>query len=165
MCFVVISTVASCNDSNIIGSSEDPMWLLDWDRVIVGIRIDECQAHGLQPPAHLFSNLLHYANDPPGHAGLHCCPKQVSKVQPLLAVQYRSMSELECRSMSGEGYRSTEGLCCRSIGVSENLSTGLVLGSTVVDQNRVTRKCCCWSIGSALPYGSCVPNLRDLVRI
>ncbi|KAF3500269.1 hypothetical protein F2Q69_00041722 [Brassica cretica] len=37
------------------------------------------------------------------------------------------MSEMECRSMSGEGYRSTE--------------------------------------GSALPYGSCVPNLQDLVRI
>ncbi|KAF3484801.1 hypothetical protein F2Q69_00052249 [Brassica cretica] len=123
------------------------------------------QAQGLQPPEHLFYDLLHYADDPPGHAGLHCCPEQVSKAQPLLTVQYRSMSEMECRSMSGEGYRSTEGLCCRSIGVSVNLSTGLVSGSTVVEQYRATRSCCCRSIGSALPYGSCVPNLQDLVRI
>ncbi|KAF3604720.1 hypothetical protein F2Q69_00033516 [Brassica cretica] len=109
--------------------------------------------------------MLHYADDPPGHAGLHCCPEQVSKAQPLLAVQCRSMSEMECQSMSGEGYRSTEGLYCRSIRVSENLSTKLVSGSTVVEQNRATRKCCCRSIGSALPYRSCVPNLQDLVRI
>ncbi|KAF2571870.1 hypothetical protein F2Q70_00002807 [Brassica cretica] len=117
------------------------------------------------PPEHLFSDLLHYANDPPGHAGLQCCPEQVSKAQPCLAVKYQSMSEMECRSMSGEGYRSTEGLCCRSTGVSENRSTELVYGSTVVEQNRATRKCFCRSIGSALPYGSCVPNLQDLVRI
>ncbi|KAF3500022.1 hypothetical protein F2Q69_00042194 [Brassica cretica] len=123
------------------------------------------QAQGLQHPEHIFYDLLHYADDPPGHAGLHCCPEQVSKARPLLAVQYRSMSDMECRSMSGEGYRSTEGLCCLSIGVSENLSTGLVSGSTVVEQNRATRSCCCRSIGSALPYGSCVPDLQDLVRI
>ncbi|KAF3513007.1 hypothetical protein F2Q69_00006083 [Brassica cretica] len=123
------------------------------------------QAQGLQSPEHLYSDLLHYADDPPGHLGLHCCPEQVSKAQPCLAVQYRSMSEMECRSMSGEGYLSTEGLCCRSTGVSENWSTRLVSGSTVVEQNRATRKCCCRSIGSALPYGSCVPNLQDLVRM
>ncbi|KAF2582496.1 hypothetical protein F2Q68_00005054 [Brassica cretica] len=75
------------------------------------------------------------------------------------------MSEMECRSMSGEGYRSTEDLCCRSIGVSEKLSMGLVSGLTVVEQNRATRSCCCRSIGSTLPYGSCVPDLQDLVRI
>ncbi|KAF3508254.1 hypothetical protein F2Q69_00007528 [Brassica cretica] len=75
------------------------------------------------------------------------------------------MSDIECRSMSGEGYRSKEGLCCRSTGVSENRSTGLVFGSTVVKWNRATQKCCCRWIGSALPYGSCVPNLQDLVRI
>ncbi|KAF2603306.1 hypothetical protein F2Q70_00026220 [Brassica cretica] len=109
--------------------------------------------------------LLHYVDDPPGHAGLHCCPEQESKAQPCLAVQYRSMSEMESRSMSDKGYRSTEGLCCRSTWVSENWSTGLVSGSTVDEQNRATRKCCCRSIGSALPYGSCVPNLHDLVRI
>ncbi|KAF2533256.1 hypothetical protein F2Q70_00029904 [Brassica cretica] len=91
--------------------------------------------------------------------------EQVSKAQPLVAVQYRSMSEMECRSMSGEGYRSTEGVCCRSIGVSENRSTGLVSGSTVVEQTRATRSCCCRSIGSALPYGTCILNLQDLVRI
>ncbi|KAF3519907.1 hypothetical protein DY000_02060794 [Brassica cretica] len=120
------------------------------------------QAQGLQPPEHLFSDLLNYADDPPGHAGLHCCPEQVSKAQPCLTAQYRSMSEMECRSMSDEGCRSMEGLCCRSTGVSENRSTGLVSGSTVVEQNRATRKCCCRSIGSALPCGSCVPNLQDL---
>ncbi|KAF3545995.1 hypothetical protein DY000_02004287 [Brassica cretica] len=101
--------------------------------------------------------MLHYANDPPRHAGLHCCPEQVSKAQPCLAGQYRSMSEMECRSMSGER--------CRSTGVSENRSTGLVSVSTVVEQNRATRKCCCRSIRSALPCGSSVLNLQDLVRI
>ncbi|KAF3549904.1 hypothetical protein DY000_02007658 [Brassica cretica] len=130
--------------------------------VVVGFLL---QAQGLQPNDHLFSDLLHYADDPPGHAGLHCCPEQVSKAQPLLAVQYRSLSEMECRSMSGEGYRSTEGFFYRSMGRSENLSTGLVSGSTVVEHNRATRSCCCRSIGSALPYGSCVPDLQDLVRI
>ncbi|KAF3573379.1 hypothetical protein F2Q69_00058582 [Brassica cretica] len=118
-----------------------------------------------QPLEHLFSDLLHYADDPPGNAGLHCCHEQVSKAQPYLAVQYRSMSEMECRSISGEGYRSTEGLCCRSTGVSENRSTGLVSGSTVVEQNRATRKCCCRSTGSTLPYRSCIPNFQDQVRI
>ncbi|KAF3584962.1 hypothetical protein F2Q69_00030293 [Brassica cretica] len=91
------------------------------------------------PPEHLFSDMLYYADDPPGHAGLPCCPEQVSKAQPLLAVQYRSMSEIKCRSMSGEGYRRWK--------------------------NRAKRSCCCRSIGSALPYGSCVPNLQGLVRI
>ncbi|KAF3557948.1 hypothetical protein F2Q69_00012364 [Brassica cretica] len=101
------------------GTSVDRSWL---------VYVDRCSV----PPEHLFYDLLHYVDDPPGHAGLHCCPEQVSKAQPLLAVQYRSISEMECRSMSGEGYRSMECLCCRSIGMSENLSTGLVSGSTVV---------------------------------
>ena len=39
---VLGSTVASCNDSWIIDSSGDRLWCLDWDRVVVGIRIDEC---------------------------------------------------------------------------------------------------------------------------
>ncbi|KAF3548638.1 hypothetical protein DY000_02007478 [Brassica cretica] len=77
-----------------------------------------------KPPERLFSDLLHYADDPPGHAGLHCCPEQVSKAQPLLAVQYRSMSEMECRSTSGEGYRSMEVLCCRSTGGERELVDG-----------------------------------------
>ncbi|KAF3510753.1 hypothetical protein F2Q69_00006925 [Brassica cretica] len=119
----------------------------------------------LLPPEHIFSDLLDYADDPPGHASLHCCPEQVTKGQPLLAVQYLSMSEMECRSMSGKGYWLTEALCCRSIGVSENRLMGLVSGSTVVEHNRATQSCCCRSIGSALPYGSCVRNLQDLVRI
>ncbi|KAF2567021.1 hypothetical protein F2Q68_00024565 [Brassica cretica] len=45
-------------------------------------------SEALQPPEHLFSDLLHYADDPHGHAGLHCCPEQVSKAQPCLAAQY-----------------------------------------------------------------------------
>uniref|UniRef100_A0A0D3CFR9 Uncharacterized protein n=1 Tax=Brassica oleracea var. oleracea TaxID=109376 RepID=A0A0D3CFR9_BRAOL len=49
--------------------------------------------------------------------------------------------------------------------VSENRSTGLVSGLTVVEQNRATQKCCCRSIRSALLCGSNVPNLQDLVRI
>ncbi|KAF3564259.1 hypothetical protein DY000_02014836 [Brassica cretica] len=75
------------------------------------------------------------------------------------------MSGMECRSMSDERYRSTEGECCRSIVVSEYRSTGLVYGSTVVEQNRATHECCCRSMRSTLPCGSRVPNLQDLVRI
>ncbi|KAF3523388.1 hypothetical protein F2Q69_00047926 [Brassica cretica] len=41
------------------------------------------------------------SDDPPGHAGLHCCPEQVSKAQPCLAVQYRSMGDQE--SVDGTG--------------------------------------------------------------
>ncbi|KAF3604901.1 hypothetical protein DY000_02049306 [Brassica cretica] len=123
------------------------------------------QAQGLQPPEHLSSDLLHYADDPPGHAGLHCCLVQVSKAQPCLAAQYRSMSGMEYRSMSDEGCWSTEGECCRSTVVSEYRSTELVSGSTVVKQNRATHKWCCRSMRSALPCGSNVPNLQDLVRI
>ena len=39
---VLGSTVASCNDSWIIDSSGGRLGLLDWDRIVVGIRIDEC---------------------------------------------------------------------------------------------------------------------------
>ena len=39
---VLGSTLACCNDSLIIDSSGGRMWLLDWNRVVVGIRIDEC---------------------------------------------------------------------------------------------------------------------------
>ncbi|KAF3572165.1 hypothetical protein F2Q69_00059110 [Brassica cretica] len=48
------------------------------------------------------------------------------------------------------------GECCRS--------TELLSGSTVVEQNRA-HKCCCRSMRSALPCGSNIPNLQDLVRI
>ncbi|KAF2571526.1 hypothetical protein F2Q70_00002180 [Brassica cretica] len=56
---------------------------------------------GLQPPEHLSSDLLHYADDPPIHAGPHCYRVQVSKAQPCLAAQYRSTSGMECRSIQG----------------------------------------------------------------
>ncbi|KAF2576227.1 hypothetical protein F2Q70_00003797 [Brassica cretica] len=49
--------------------------------------------------------------------------------------------------------------------VSENRSTELVSGSTVVEQNQATQSCCCRSIKSVFSYGSCVPDLQDLVRI
>ncbi|KAF3512541.1 hypothetical protein F2Q69_00006550 [Brassica cretica] len=104
------------------------------------------EAQGLQPPEHLSSDLLHYADDPPGHAGLHCCLEQVSKAQPSLAAQYRSMSGIEYRSMSDEVCWSTEGECCLSTGVSEYRSTELASGSTAVEQNRATHKWCCRSM-------------------
>ncbi|KAL0704932.1 hypothetical protein Bca4012_071357 [Brassica carinata] len=75
------------------------------------------------------------------------------------------MSDEGCRSTEGECYRSTEGECYRSTVVSEYRSTGLMYGSTVVEKNRATQKCCCRSIRSALPCGSSIPNLQDLVRI
>ncbi|KAF3566602.1 hypothetical protein DY000_02014346 [Brassica cretica] len=135
----------------------------------VGV-VDRCsgvphQAQGLQPPEHLSFDLLHYADDPLGHAGLHCYLVQVSKEQPSLAAQQRSMSGMEYRSMSNERCWSTEGECCRSTVVREYQSTELVYGSTVVEQNRATHKCCCRSMRSALPCGWNVPNLQDLVRI
>ncbi|KAL0667688.1 hypothetical protein Bca4012_030392 [Brassica carinata] len=67
--------------------------------------------------------------------------------------------------MSDEGRWSTEGECCQSTVVSEYRSTELVSGSTVVEQNRATHKCCCWSMRSAVPFRWNVPNLQDLVRI
>ncbi|KAF2579579.1 hypothetical protein F2Q68_00004850 [Brassica cretica] len=84
--------------------------------------------------------------DPPSHAGLHCCLVQVSKAQPSLAAQYRSMSGIEYRSMSDEGCCLTEGECCLSTGVSEYWSTELASGSTAVEQNRATHKWCCRSM-------------------
>ncbi|KAF3550186.1 hypothetical protein DY000_02007280 [Brassica cretica] len=85
-------------------------------------------------------------DDPPSHAGLHCCLVQVSKAQPSLAAQYRSMSGIEYRSMSDEGCCLTEGECCLSTGVSEYWSTELASGSTAVEQNRATHKWCCRSM-------------------
>ncbi|KAF2538602.1 hypothetical protein F2Q68_00021141 [Brassica cretica] len=67
--------------------------------------------------------------------------------------------------MSAERCWSTEGESCWSTVVSEYRSTGLAFGSTVVEQNRATNKCYCRSMRSALPSGSNVPNLEDLVRI
>ncbi|KAF3496668.1 hypothetical protein DY000_02053611 [Brassica cretica] len=58
------------------------------------------EAGGLQPPDHLSSDLLHYADDPPGHAGFQSCPDLELVLQPCFAAQYRSMSEVECRLMS-----------------------------------------------------------------
>ncbi|KAF2588333.1 hypothetical protein F2Q70_00038446 [Brassica cretica] len=74
-------------------------------------------------------------NDTPGHTGLPYHHVQVSRPQPCLAAQYRSMFGLEFRSMSNERCRSTE-VCLRSTVVSECRSTKMVYGSTVVDENR-----------------------------
>ncbi|KAF2591912.1 hypothetical protein F2Q70_00038505 [Brassica cretica] len=53
------------------------------------------QTQGLEPPEHLSSDLLHYAYDLHGHAGLPSHHVQVSWSQPCLAVQYRSMFGLK----------------------------------------------------------------------
>ena len=49
-CLVLRSTVACCDVSWIINSSRGRLWLLDWNRVVVGMRIYERQAQlvGLQ---------------------------------------------------------------------------------------------------------------------
>ncbi|KAF3550198.1 hypothetical protein DY000_02006778 [Brassica cretica] len=93
------------------------------------------QTQGLQPPEHLSSDLLHYADDLPGHAGLLSHLVQVSKSQPCLEAQCRSMSGMEYRSMSDGRCRSMEDECLRSTVVSEYRSMGLVSGSTVVERN------------------------------
>ncbi|KAF3531655.1 hypothetical protein DY000_02041164 [Brassica cretica] len=98
------------------------------------------RTQGLQPPEHISSDLLHYADDLPGHAGRLSRHIQESMLQPCLAAQYRSMFGLKYRSMSGVRYRATEGECLWSTVVSECRSTGLVPGSTVVDKNRATNK-------------------------
>ncbi|KAF2565465.1 hypothetical protein F2Q68_00025256 [Brassica cretica] len=92
------------------------------------------QAQGLQPPERLSSDLLHYADDPPGHTGLPYHHVQESRSQPCLAAQYRSMFGLKCRSISDGRCRSMEE-CLRSTVESECGSTRLVSGSTVVDEN------------------------------
>ncbi|KAG5375887.1 hypothetical protein IGI04_040483 [Brassica rapa subsp. trilocularis] len=63
------------------------------------------------------------------------------------------------------GCRSMEDECLWSTVVSEYRSTGLVSGSTVVEQNRATNGCCCQSMRSALLCGLNAPNLQYLVRI
>ncbi|KAF2618413.1 hypothetical protein F2Q68_00039187 [Brassica cretica] len=98
---------------------------------------------GLQPPEHLSSDLLHYADELPCHAGLLSHHIQESKLQPCLVTQYRSMFGLKYRSISDGRCRSTGDGCLRSTVVSEYRSTALVPGSTVVDENRATNKCCC----------------------
>ena len=95
----------------------------------------------MQPHEHLSSDLLHYADDPPGHAGLSSHHVQESKLQPDLAAQYRSMNGLKYRSTSDGRCWSTEE-CLRSTVESECRSTRLVSGSTVADKNRATNKCC-----------------------
>ncbi|KAF2573026.1 hypothetical protein F2Q70_00002169 [Brassica cretica] len=77
----------------------------------------------------------------------------------------RSMSDGRCRSMSDGRFRSMEDECLRSTLVSEYWSTGLVSGSTVVERNRATNRCCCGLMRSALLCGLNAPNLQDLVRI
>ncbi|KAF3591300.1 hypothetical protein DY000_02021982 [Brassica cretica] len=109
--------------------------------------------------------MLHYADDLPCHAGPLSHLEQLSKLQPCLAAQYRSMSGREYRSMSDGRCRSMEDECLQSTVVSEYLSTGLVSGSTVVERNRATNRCCCRSMRSALLCGLNAPNLQDLVRI
>ncbi|KAF3557375.1 hypothetical protein F2Q69_00013036 [Brassica cretica] len=52
--------------------------------------------------------MLHYADDPPGHAGLPSHHVQESKSQPCLAAQYRSMFGLKYQSSSDGRYRSME---------------------------------------------------------
>ncbi|KAF2558622.1 hypothetical protein F2Q68_00014871 [Brassica cretica] len=52
--------------------------------------------------------MLHYTDDPPCQAGFQSRPELELVSQPCFAAQYRSMSEVECRSMSGGYGWSTE---------------------------------------------------------
>ncbi|KAF2598754.1 hypothetical protein F2Q68_00011210 [Brassica cretica] len=157
--------IASSDSVGVIGRcSGDPV-----DRFGLS-GVDRClksghQTQGLQPPEHLSSYLLHYADDPPSHAGHHYYLVQVPNSQPCLATQYRSMSGMEYRSMSDGRCRSMEDECLRLMVVGEYRSTGLVSGSTVVERNRTTNRCCCRSVRSTLLCGLNAPNLQDLVRI
>ncbi|KAF3560246.1 hypothetical protein F2Q69_00011313 [Brassica cretica] len=117
-----------------------------------------CGLKGLQPPERLSFDMLHYADDILGHAGLPSHHVQVSRSQPCLAAQYRSMFRLKCLSISDRRYRSMEG-CLRSTVESECRSMRLVSGSTVVDENRSMNLCCCRSMRSVFPFGLKVPNL------
>ncbi|KAF3564090.1 hypothetical protein DY000_02015763 [Brassica cretica] len=121
--------------------------------------------NGLQPPEHLSSDLLHYEDDLPGHAGLLSHHVQESKSQPCLAAQYRSMSGLKYLPMSDGRCRSTKDECLWSMVVSECRSTGLVPGSTVADENQATNKFCCRLMRNVLPCGLNAPSLQDLMRI
>ncbi|KAG2328730.1 hypothetical protein Bca52824_011458 [Brassica carinata] len=61
---------------------------------------------GLQPPDRLSSDQLHYADDPPGHAGFHSRLAQGLKSQPCLMSWGRSMVRVIGRSMSDGKSRS-----------------------------------------------------------
>ncbi|KAF3572653.1 hypothetical protein F2Q69_00059341 [Brassica cretica] len=119
--------------------------------------LHQYQAQGLEPPEHLSSDLLHYADDPPGHTGLPHHHVQESKSQPCRAAQYRSMFGLKCRSISDGRCRSTVESECRLM--------RLVSGSTVVDENRSMNLCCCRSMRNVFLYGLNTPSLQDLMRI
>ncbi|KAF2602977.1 hypothetical protein F2Q70_00025121 [Brassica cretica] len=106
--------------------------------------------------------MLHYADDILGHAGLPSHHVQVSRSQPCLAAQYRSMFRLKCLSISDGRYRSMEG-CLRSTVESECRSMRLVSGSTVVDENRSMNLCCCRSMRSVFPCGLKVFNQMVLI--
>ncbi|KAF3555870.1 hypothetical protein F2Q69_00013325 [Brassica cretica] len=67
--------------------------------------------------------------------------------------------------MSDRRYRSTEDECLWLTVVSECRSTGIVPGSTVVDENQLRSKCCCRSMRNALLFRLNAPSLQDLVRI
>ncbi|KAF3511424.1 hypothetical protein F2Q69_00006588 [Brassica cretica] len=93
--------------------------------------------------------MLHYADDLSSHAGLPSHHVQVSRSQPCLTAQYRSMFGPKYRSTSDGRCRSTEEECLRSMVVSEYRSmvvseyqsTRLVPRSTMADENRATNKC------------------------
>ncbi|KAF2533297.1 hypothetical protein F2Q70_00030820 [Brassica cretica] len=76
--------------------------------------------------------MLHYADDSPGHAGSQSHPKLELVSQPCFAAQYRSMSEVECRSMSG-GYRRVGmgGRQKSSLGRRWKVSVGRLIGAVV----------------------------------
>ncbi|KAF3551715.1 hypothetical protein DY000_02007231 [Brassica cretica] len=109
--------------------------------------------------------MLHYADDLLGHAGLPSHHVQVSRSQPCLVAQYRSMFGLKYRSTSDGRCWSMEEECLLSMVVSECRSTRLVSGSTVADENQVMNKCCCRSMRSVFLCGLNVPSLQDLMRI
>ncbi|KAF3598814.1 hypothetical protein F2Q69_00035051 [Brassica cretica] len=56
-CLVLSSTVACCNESWIINSSEGRLWLFDWNRIVVDKWIYECQAQLVGCKLHTASNV------------------------------------------------------------------------------------------------------------
>ncbi|KAF2577293.1 hypothetical protein F2Q68_00004843 [Brassica cretica] len=72
------------------------------------MRVISCKLLALHPHDHLSYDLLHYADDPPGHADFQSRPELELVSQPCFVAQYRSMSEAECQLMPGGHGRSTE---------------------------------------------------------
>ena len=97
--------------------------------------------HELQPSDHLTSDLLHYAEDPPSHAGLHSHPTLGLVSQPCLADGHQSMFGLNCRSAVAHNCGRRIRCICRRLLRSVSRRTDFVVDRTLFFADRAFQEC------------------------